>query len=59
MLTARQQEILDYIKRYRAKFGHAPGLRCICDRFDIPVSVAAANVRELKAMQLIINVPKF
>lgn len=48
-LTDRQADVLGYIKRFVAKFGYAPSMRTIGDRFDIAVNGVAGHLRALES----------
>lgn len=48
-LTDRQAKVLAYIKRYIEKYGYAPSMRCISDRFDIAINGVAGHLRALEA----------
>ena len=48
-LTDRQAEVLAYIKKYIKRFGYAPTIRAIGDRFDMTVNGAAGHVHQLEA----------
>lgn len=47
-LTDRQAEVLAYIKSYIAKFGYAPSLRAIGERFDMQVNGVIGHLRLLE-----------
>jgi repressor LexA len=47
-LTERQEEVLRYIKWYVAKYGYAPSVRCIADRFDMQVNGAKGHLDALE-----------
>lgn len=47
-LTDRQAQILAYVKQYIGKFGYAPSMRAIGDRFDIAVNAVAGHLKCLE-----------
>lgn len=47
-LTDRQAKVLDYIRQYTAKFGYAPSIRCIGDRFDMQTNGVVSHLRALE-----------
>lgn len=47
-LTDRQAEVLTYIRQYIARFGYAPSVRCIGDRFDMQVNGVAGHLKALE-----------
>jgi repressor LexA len=48
-LTDRQASVLAYIKKYITKFGYAPSIRAIAERFDMTVNGGAGHVKALEA----------
>ena len=48
-LTDRQAEVLAYIKKYIKRFGYAPSIRAIGERFDMTVNGAAGHVKAIEA----------
>ena len=47
-LTDRQAEVLAYIKKYILKFGYAPSMRAIAERFDIQVHAVACHLKAIE-----------
>ena len=47
-LTDRQAAVLAYVKKYVAKYGYAPSLRAVAERFDMQHT---GVVGHLKALQ--------
>ena len=47
-LTDRQAEVLTCIKQYIAKFGYAPSVRAIAERFDMQTHAVMGHLRALE-----------
>lgn len=56
-ITKRQQEILDYIKQYRAANALSPTFREIAERFGVSVSTVYYIVQRLEVKKMIIRQP--
>ncbi len=52
-LTDRQAEVLAYIKTYIRRFGYAPSMRAIGDRFDMRTNAVLGHLRALEAKRRI------
>jgi repressor LexA len=48
-LTERQAAVLNYVKKYLAKFGYAPSFRAIAERFDMQTNGVAGHLKALEA----------
>ncbi len=48
-LTERQAAVLAYIKKYLVKYGYAPSLRAVADRFDMQHTGVVGHLKALQA----------